>query len=57
MKKNLPLFIVAIVVINFIFWMGMVARLHYVCHNQCAHGDKYCQDRCFKKGFCPQEDR
>jgi hypothetical protein len=27
------------------------------CHNQCAHGDKRCQDRCFKKGYCPQEDR
>lgn len=23
------------------------------CNGQCAHGDKDCQEMCFKKGECP----
>jgi hypothetical protein len=36
------------------------AEKEYICAGQCAHHTprgKRCQDRCFKKGFCPQEDR
>jgi len=33
---------------------GLVT-LSQMCHGQCGHGDKQCQERCFAKGECPME--
>jgi hypothetical protein len=37
-------------------FIGGVVALEYTCQGQCAHHTargKRCQDRCFKKGMCP----
>jgi len=47
--------------IAFVFLIGGWALVYeYDCVGQCAHHTprgKRCQDRCFDKGHCPQEDR
>jgi hypothetical protein len=56
MKKHflgLSLFIGACILV----WAFTVVYIQSQCHNQCARGDRACQDRCFKHKFCPQEDQ
>jgi hypothetical protein len=56
MRKHflgLSLFVGAMILV----WAFTTIYIQSQCHNQCAHGDRTCQDRCFKHNFCPQGDQ
>jgi hypothetical protein len=46
--------IIAVVIL--LMWVVFQGARRTYCHGQCPH-DQACQDRCFKRGYCPAEDR
>ena len=50
-----------VVIFAYVAIVFLVAAATYIgitqCHGQCGEGDRQCQDRCFKKGHCPFEER
>lgn len=39
----------------FVITFATIATISgHQCHGECAHGDRHCQEKCLREGYCPE---